>query len=573
MKARDDASEIDDDSVSQGSFALDEFDLGECVVPLKTNEPPKTNNTLRNVTEHHDGPLPPSPALIKKKNMARLASPMNSPGSRSTNLGGRRALRSSQGSLGGGSLHGRGSSPGALGGSRSAPKGSRQNMSRTRSNSPIPPLLRSSSPGSLGGSLHGRSTSPGPLGGGSHHGPHRPRSNSPGALGGGSLHSPLQLRPRSRSPGTFVVRNRSFRAPRRMSAKFSKAFRGPVSILRRGRFSGGTLPPPPPPSTSPPQSPTGSSSHRRRRLLVGRRVTFWFQDEPSLACSFATEESMQFGDLGLDDSGDVFCSDQEYGLRTLRGELPFIEVMDYEKGEYGLKEDDEDEDEYLVKRFNGSTIHEELGASFGEGNFGSSFTSLLSEDDDEDDNDDEESLADHRPTQHRSKQPFAPRLSADLDRENSVGSFALPDSDDEDDHKDHKNNNNLRRSFYQSEGSFALPDFDSPCRRRRATPPPTRRRPVSLSSSSLRPPEELLTPIKKNNISSESSLDLSSLKDITKANRDSLSETSSESPTGVSDLCQGDDDEARTAAEVEEEDTEHRRLKRSMVSKLVPPIG
>lgn len=496
---------------------------------------------------------------------------------------------------------------------------------------------------------------------------------------------------------------------------------GPVSILRCGKFSGLSVVSTPQPSPlSPPQSPTGNSSHHRKRISAvgGRRVTFWLADEQSLACSFATEESMQFGDLGLDDSGDGLGEDHEYGQRTLRGELPFIEVMDYENGEYELKDNNDDEDDYLIKRFNGSTIHEELGASFGEGNFGTSFTSLLSDDDEEYECDCEgdckydcdrdwdgdgecpceynnemkvkettkESLLLEQPARQQTlEEPMSARIvdmyshdnhndnhnntrsqMCNLSRDSSDGSFALPDSDDDDDllntisnkNKSHNNNNSNNKysrdsdsSFYhQSEGSFALPDFDPPCRgsrgrpmtptllpaglttrrrsgtpppqplstrRRQGTPPPSRRRPPSgggggvignnavmvstmASSSSIRCLEDLLlTPKKKTNTSSsESSLDLSSLKEAvaaassnnnnnnnnSKANRDSLSETSSESPTGVTELGQGvvgvgggedddDDDDINNGNTDDEDDTEHRRLKRSMVSKLVPPIG
>lgn len=484
MKPAHDRMDSDEGSMAlQESFECGEFELGECLVPLKKNELPKTNNTLRNVTQNTKGPLPPSPAILKRKNsLTRLqvASPMDSPGS----------LRSSLHNPLGGSLHGRGSSPGPLGGRGPGGK------SRTRSNSPKGPLVRSRSPGPLGGSLHNRTSSPTPLlmvGPGGL--PLRRRSNSPGSLKSTSLHGTSSLRPRSRSPGAFQGRNRSFRFARRMSAKCNKGPTGLVSILRKGKFSGGSttataapcsssssLPiPPPPPASSPPASPAvnSCSSHHRKRLLGGRRVTFWFPDEQSLACSFATEESMAFAELGFDDSGEGFGCEEEYGLRTIRGgELPFIEVMgDNARG----RNDDDDDDDYLVKRFNGSTIHEELGASFGEGNF-TSFSSLLSDESEEDhhDNQKEKGPATVQPKEQVYSRMPEQRSAAfdssqdDWSGQSSQGSFALSnDVIDKTKKSKDQGNNKYHESFCVSQGSFALPDMEedmyAPCKKNMKT--------------------------------------------------------------------------------------------------------
>lgn len=494
MKGVHDGIDLDEGSmVLQDSFEWGEFDLGECLVPLKPTEFPKTNNTLRNVTQNTNGPLPPSPAIIKKKNsLTRLSSsPMDSPGSLSTaalstapaTLNGRRSVRSSITNPLGGSLPGRGSSPGPLGGSRLGRRGG--DKSRTRSNSPISPLVRSRSPGALGGSLHSRTTGPSALIGTGPGGiPLRRRSNSPGSLKSVSVHGTSTLRPRSRSPGAFQGRNRSFRLSRRMSLKSNKGPNGLVSILRKGKFSGDPAAtattttatsatssssslfsvPAPPPGASPPGSPAcnSSSSHHRKRLLVGRRVTFWFPDEQSLACSFATEESMAFADLGFDDSGEGF----------------------------GSEEGEEDDDDYLVKRFNGSTIHEELGMSFGEGNF-TSFSSLPSDEDEEGHPEtkknkgspalsrkekDAQARDDSKVPGNRS--PYFNSSEDDFSGESSQGSFALEDMgkvDTIDKTKKSKNlskvkdkskenrkskGKNISAVIDDDEGSFALPDLE-----------------------------------------------------------------------------------------------------------------
>ena len=519
-------------SISLESSASFEFDLGEETIPLKSadesikcepearmpaNKMMLSGNSLRSVTEQlsqpgREGTLPLSPGP-KKRSLVGKSSPFNSPGSLAAGDFQRRTLgrNSSTGILGNGSSHGRPRSPGPLGGSS-------HGRPRPRSPGPLGGSLhgksrgpRSRSPGPLGGSLHGklhpRSSSPGPLSG-SNHG--RIRSTSPGPLVAGA-------RARSRSPGALLGRSRSFRLQRRQSIKSSK-FKGPiepVSILRRGKFSQCTQPEAPhecstspvPSTSSDCDSPNDSFNFRRRISLPRprrRRVSFWFHDEGSIASSFAAEESIQFGELGFEDSGEFECDGgHEYGQRSMKGELPFIEVMDLAGyGELGLN----DEDEYLMNRFNGSTIQEEAGASSG-----AAVESLSSELSDEE----LKSFAELAPV----SKPPKPR-----------GFFPIPDLD-------------------------ASSHHSSKCQTRPPTPPPT---PAQASFSSLlsddsfhdENPEDH-TP-RVDNVrkgGSESSLDLSSMKlSVASASETSsgkdlsvASETSSESPTGVAEF---DRDEA-----------------------------
>eukprot|EP00429_Kryptoperidinium_foliaceum_P026151 CAMPEP_0176136114 /NCGR_PEP_ID=MMETSP0120_2-20121206/69068_1 /TAXON_ID=160619 /ORGANISM="Kryptoperidinium foliaceum, Strain CCMP 1326" /LENGTH=461 /DNA_ID=CAMNT_0017471869 /DNA_START=92 /DNA_END=1475 /DNA_ORIENTATION=- len=367
------------------------YDLVESTLPLKgTIEEPmaeiprptfKSSNSLRNLTEQlskegKGGKLPLSP-VVKRES---LKSPFNSPGI----LGNRvPPTRVSSGGLIGGSLHRRmmrSNSPGGLGGSlHGAPRaglmgarsqslgGSLHGMprSRRRSTSPIPR-------GSLmGGKPHALSPPPGASLNGSRHGQIRPRSKSPGPLSGGSSHglrsrSPGPLmgtgtRSRSKSPGALAgVSRRSLRTQQRLSFQ-NKVPSAPVSILRKGKFSQPIREPEVSTHTgrsmhsfaslaSLPDggSPPGNSLRRSRRSLLipkTKRVSFWFHDEPSVAPSYETEDSMQFGDLGFDSSGDVSIEgDRGYGQRSMRGEMAFIEVMDLD-GAHSLHRDEE-EDEY-----------------------------------------------------------------------------------------------------------------------------------------------------------------------------------------------------------------------------------
>jgi hypothetical protein len=341
---------------------------------------------------------------------------------------------------------------------------------------------------------------------------------------------------------------------------------GLAGILRRGKFSQDKETEKAPiPTISPCESPSGHSG----RVSLSRRVKqvrFWFHDEASIADTYATEGSMQFGDLGLNDSSEEFFHDHEdsFGQGSMKGELPFIEVMDFDGcgyGERGLNNCDRDDDDYLVNKFNASTIHEEMGASFGSFGEGfASFSSLLSEDE--------------------------PLEIIEENKEGSPGSHTgdgfrcIPDLDDDSANHDSKFEDSCRYSKEQEE---------SPKRRimRQPTPPPA---PFDQSTVSSFLPEDStpglsLSPAQKptprignhkrasQNIS-DSSLDLSSRrqsessslkapqgKDVSVA-----SDTSSESPTGVTELQR--DDEGDT--DEDDDDTKEASNRSNLVSTLVP---
>lgn len=561
-----------DDDSSDGSFSLGGsfgYDLGEEIIPLKKEDGasnserrtmPAKSASLRSLTEQlsKEGTVPLSPPP-KKKTLGRgmLSSPYNSPGS----LGGRRTVgRNSSGPLLGGSSHGLPRSPGALlgGSSHGKPRasagvlgGSLHGRSRTSS--------RSSSPGPLGGRIRPRSKSPGQLSG-SNHG--RIRSTSPGPLLGGSA------RARSRSPGALLgTRNRSFRAPRRSSLKMVKGQLELVSILRRGKFS--QVAPPPEervrersvsPDPSVDDSTTGSISISRRVSLRRRRVQFILNDDTDIA-SYATEESMQFGDLGFEDSGEFEGEHGggigvEYGQRSMRGDLPFVEVMDLD-GYGSLSLNDTSEHDYvlnrfngygelnlndtsdhgLMNRFNGSTIHEELGASSAAFSFGSALS--------------DEEL--------KSIEEFGSESGSPLPTKKDI----IPIAD-------------------LNEPSCRPKDLSSISRPRHPSPPPAQSSFSSLLSEDSANEEktEGETPRIDNRRkgSSESSLDLSSMKltekseSETKPGKDVSSATSSESPTGVAELEQ--DDTMNDEAETDDDDHQQESLENpAIVSKLVPPIG
>ena len=417
------ASRRDDFSskTSLDSYESFEYELGETTVPLKNAEeqpsvedipiPAPTftsTNSLRNLTRQlakdgKEGKLPLSP-LSKKKYLTGLSALQDSPGARrggspSDGLDGnswhpRTNRRTAPCPLSGGSLHGKPGMmklpSGGLGGSNHGP--------RSRSPGPLGSLLGlplSLKPLSSGS----RESSPtsGPVGnGGTILGSYPSRSKSPGShsrnrLGKGNV-SPGPLGTRSKSPGSFQTGRRALRSQRRLSLKRGPV--GPISILRIGRFSQGSQSKDAEASVhststsgrfslsrSDHGSPSSWGKSIPRRLRV-RRVHFWFQDDPSVAPSYGTEDSMQFGDLGLDDSGEFAVDEEELGGKTMRGELSFIEVMGPD-GEQPLSGEDNNCD-CMVKRFNGSTIHEEFRASFpGDFDGDSSMKSVLTEDSNE----------------------------------------------------------------------------------------------------------------------------------------------------------------------------------------------
>lgn len=601
-----------------------------------------TNNSLRNLTEQltkegkEGGKLPLSPVSKRKSLMGFGNSPYNSPGTlrgRSPGaLGGslhgmsRRGSRSPVNTpLTGGSLHGRprlmSPSGGSLRGgslhrrraSSPCPAGSLHGSSppKASSNKDLSPpsgqivgsatsmMLANSS--NIRGSFRSRSKSPcGPLTGGSAHGIRAPI--------GGPSPSGRSFRGRSKSPGTLAAGRRSMRSQRRLSVK-GRITGPPVSILRKGRFnlenirhakeeqvqqqltqehSMRSLM-----SRSEHGSPMGNlanqSMRSSRRLSRVRRVHFWFQDEPSIAPSYETEDSIQFGDLGFEDSGER--SIEQTGGRSMRGEMSFIEVMGMD-GEQGLNDEDDNEDcDYLVNRFNGSVIHEEFGASFGANNFSSSFGSLLSDDDESDcgtSNQNSMRMQKARYQQHS-------HLSED--------SFALPDDSEEfhtrspkeahasgSDIEGSSRNSSKASSFTQKKqwehfstqqrsGSFApIPDLDASSRHSTklfddstrnisskndsSTTALSKNRPATPTLPSIGNDDDSISSIVSEESpekqakrtsrfsdlkrqTSDSSLDLTSLgKELGSGafsnpkskNDSSTSETSSESPTGVAQL-------------------------------------
>lgn len=599
------ASDCSDGSVSlNSSTASFDCDLGECVIPLKTGgggdeaepeRPPRVvrrnslQDNIRSLAEQlaEDGeqqlPLSPAP---KKKNLSRVFSPYNSPGALSSmrsssvrSLSGRHHL--SPGPLGG-SLHGKSrrcNSPGPLGGSLHG---------RPRPRSPPPPgglhgRPRSPPPGPLaaGGSQHGdprtRSRSPaftrprrGSLTGGM-----RPRSKSPGPLsestqGRGSLVG--APRARSKSPGALIGHRASLRLQRRQSKK--NVTLGLASILRKGKFTQTAeteKPLPPIPTTSPCDSPSGHSG-RSSLLSVSRRsfslprvkqVRFWFHDEASIADTYATEESMQFGDLGWNDSGEGFDDDpeSEYGQRSMKGELPFIEVMDFDGiryGEYAMN--DNDDGDYLINKFNASTIQEEMGASDGF----ASFSSLLSEDELGSIRESKETS----PKSHMQSFQSIPDLDDDdsSNHESSLGDSALYSKEQDSSPKKRLARQATPPAPFAGESSFTSflseesNQNESPSTRE--TPRIGNFKSLSTSSSTCR---------------TDPSLDLSSWKksESTSANAPQgkyvsvTSETSSESPTGVAEFMPERED-----AELDSDENTNEGLKRSnLVSKLVPSVG
>jgi hypothetical protein len=308
-----------------------------------------------------------------------------------------------------------------------------------------------------------------------------------------------------------------------------------------------------------------------------KRVHFWFQDEPSVAPSYGTEDSIQFGDLGFDDSGDL--SEQEVGGRSMRGEMSFIEVMGLE-GEEGLNDEDDDCD-YLADRFNGSTIHEEFGASLG-GGFNSSLRSLLTEDSAEDglsaieekgsrlrnhsQSDSSFALPDFHESSDSSKESFRKDVvggsmqnsdiqSSSLSRteKSSSPSFAMTREDDY---------SSVRLPNLDASSPYSISPIDT-ASRRDSRPKPvtnqlTRGQPYAAAAAAARPGIGFLASLlneesegtsdmgkDSSRISprhnSDSSMDDSFLKQEAgssslKSKSDSTSETSSESPTSVSQL-------------------------------------
>lgn len=208
--------------------------------------------------------------------------------------------------------------------------------------------------------------------------------------------SPLNL---SRRGSLSSFHSRSLRSQRRLSLARKNSSKtllatGPVSILRRGKFSQ------PKASTEEEDeksllsngeaSQDESISFRIGRKLSMRttRVSFWFPDEASVAESFATDDgSMQLMDLYMDD-GD----DGEMGLgmdhgRSFREAVPFIDSLDgdgYGKfGELDLNDCSDHSHDLMINAFHNSTIQEELGASFSKGGWDQSFSSLLTDTDED----------------------------------------------------------------------------------------------------------------------------------------------------------------------------------------------
>jgi hypothetical protein len=404
---------------------------------------------------------------------------------------------------------------------------------------------------------------------------YRSRSKSPGTLSGSTKNlralSPGPLTSRSKSPGTARLSRRSTRSQRRLSMKRST---GPVSILRTGRFSQASQVKESE-SAGPSVGRRGSPSNSEygedggiwmssRRYASVRRVQFWFQDEASVTQSYGTEDSMQFADLGLDDSGEL-SFEEDVGGKSVRGEMSFIEVMDMD-GE-GVRKGDDDRG-YMVNRFNGSIIHEELGVSFG-GAFNASIRSLMSDEDEDD-----------------------ARLSAVEEKgqhQLSESSFALPDFESSFSEspkaasaRETIQNSDTQNSSQapQARGFAPIPDLDASTHnyiaslggsrelatchvQDRPSPPPAPAEYDSISSllseeSAVKIRTEERTPRLSNlrHQYSESSIDPSSVQEeagssTLKSKSDSLSETSSESPTGVSQLDH--EDEKDCAGEVDDE--------------------